>query len=69
MEEKIEFYKNDTVRHIDQLLTSIKLWQKNGGYARPRETALVITKLEEAKFWALLMVERDEDGLPTNNNN
>jgi len=56
MEEKIEFYKNDTVREIESLIDSIKKWQSEGGSSNPRETALVITKLEEAKMWALQMV-------------
>lgn len=59
MEETIEFYKNDTVRGIESLIDSIKSWQKNVNMSNPRETALVITKLEEAKMWALQMVKRD----------
>lgn len=60
MEETITIYKNDTVRGIERLIESIKKWQADGGYAKPRETALVITKLEEARFWALEMVDRDQ---------
>ena len=58
MEEIIEFYKNATVRSIEQLITNIEGWQLNNDKANPRQTALVITKLEEAKFWALVMVNR-----------
>ena len=61
MEETIEFYKNDIVRGIEQLIESVNKWKNIGKpnpHANPRETALVITKLEEAKMWALQMVKR-----------
>lgn len=58
MEETIEYYKNDTVRAIEHVIGGVKSWQENNGRANPRETALVITKLEEAKMWALQMVLR-----------
>ena len=58
MEETIEYYKNDTVRGIENVIKSIEIWKENGGLSNPRETALVITKLQEARFWALEMVKR-----------
>lgn len=60
MEEKIEFYKNDTVRGIEKLIDSVKNWQSGGGSTNPRETALVLTKLEEARQWAFQMVKMAE---------
>jgi hypothetical protein len=60
MEEVVEFYKNDTVRSIERVIAGVKAWRDGGGLANPRETALVITKLEEARMWALQMVRRNE---------
>lgn len=65
MEEEITFYKNDTVRAIEKIIASINNWKESGGYCNPRETALVLTKLEEARFWAYVMVNRDTT-LPIN---
>ena len=62
MEEEIVFLKNDTYRSIESTLKHLKEWKDlNGGnhHANPRETALVITKLEEAMMWSLQMVKRD----------
>ena len=58
MEEEISYYKNDTVRAIERLIGSIKAWRDEGGWAKPNETELVLTKLEEAKYWALNMIDR-----------
>ncbi len=63
MEETITLYKNDTVRSIEQTIESIKKWQALGGHSNPRETALVLTKLEEARMWAMYMVNRDKEEL------
>ena len=59
MEEKVTFVKNDTVREIEQRIEYLKKWREGNDSANPREVALVITKLEEAMFWALKMVKRD----------
>lgn len=59
MEEKIEFISNDTVRAIDRLIQDTHTWQSKSPRAKGRETDLVITKLKEARFWALVMVDRD----------
>jgi len=58
MEEEVTLLKNDTVRGIEKLIDHVKKWQSEGGNSNPRETALVITKLEEAKMWAFHMIKR-----------
>jgi hypothetical protein len=58
METEITYLSNDTVRGIEQLINHINKWRDEGGNANPRETALVLTKLEEARFWALDMIDR-----------
>lgn len=58
MEEEVVFLKNDTYRLIEGIIEHIKKWQTEGGRVNPRETALVITKLEEALFWSMKMVDR-----------
>lgn len=60
MEEEIKFYKNDAVRAIEKVIVSVNNWRDSGGSINPRETALVLTKLEEARFWAYVMVKRSE---------
>lgn len=63
MEQEITFYKNDNVRAIETLIEHIKTWRDSGGHSNPRETALVLTKLEEARFWALEMIDRTKTAL------
>jgi len=58
MEEKIEFYKNDTVRVLEKQIEYLHSWKIENPKCNQQETALVITKLEEAKMWSLLMVKR-----------
>ena len=60
MEETIQVYKNDTVRAIENQIEHVKKWSKDNDSSNPRETALVITKLEEAMMWAYKMVKRAE---------
>lgn len=59
MEETIEFYKNDTFRALDKLIAGIQEWRTENDRCNQRETALVLTKLEEARLWSLQMVNRD----------
>ena len=61
MGEEITFIKNDTVRAIETLIERTKVWAKDNEYAKGRETALVITKLEEARLWALDMVNHPKE--------
>ena len=58
MEETIEFYKNDTVRVIEKQIEYLKEWRINNSSAWERETEQVILKLEEARYWAMQMVNR-----------
>lgn len=58
METEITYLNNDIVRGIEKLITDIKIWRESGGKSNARETALVLTKLEEARFWALEMIDR-----------
>lgn len=59
MEEEQVYLKNDFVRGIERLILEIRSWKDKGGSGNPRETALVITKLEEAKYWGLQMIDRN----------
>lgn len=58
METEINYLSNDTVRAIEKLIRGINEWKEDNSSAKGRETALVLTKLEEARFWALEMVNR-----------
>jgi hypothetical protein len=62
MEESIKLTVNDTVRAIERVIKQVKEWNDRSGpqeqqYINKRETALVITKLEEAQMWAYRMVK------------
>ena len=59
MGEEITFVKNDTVRSIESQIEHIENWRKDNPRCNQRETALVITKLQEARFWALEMVNHE----------
>lgn len=61
MEQEINYYSNDTIRGIEKIIAGVKEWQKDNDRAVPRNVALVITKLEEARFWALEMVNRSDN--------
>ena len=58
MEEEITLVKNDTVRMLEKQIEHLNGWKKENPRCNQRETALVITKLEEALHWAYYMVNR-----------
>ena len=59
MEEEITLAKNDTVRVIEAHIEHLVVWRADNPKCNQRETALVITKLEEAMHWAYYMVNRE----------
>lgn len=60
MQDTKTVYPNDTTRAIERLIKHLNEWKVNNPSSNPRETALVITKLEEAAHWSLEMVKQTD---------
>lgn len=58
MGERIEFWANDTSRAIADIAQHVS--EFDSPLCNERAKALVLTKLEEAWFWALRLVNHDD---------